>query len=152
MIGGGAWVTAAVKRAMGGYGRVTAICTALLIPFFAAALWVNDWHASLILMFMPMVFCTVFTPASLALAQELGPRGARATVAATLLLMFNIVGLGLGPLFVGMISDALKASQGVESLRFGLALLIVPAALAALAHGQLGRMLDKRTKSGIAHG
>jgi predicted MFS family arabinose efflux permease len=151
MIGGGAWVTAAVRRSMRGYATVPAICTLLLIPFFAAALWVDDWHASLILMFLPMVFCTVFTPASLALAQELGPRGARATVSATLLLMFNIVGLGFGPLFVGVLSDALKASQGDGSLRTALALLLIPGALAALAHWRLAAVLGKRKQSGAPH-
>ncbi|MFT5131936.1 MAG: MFS family permease [Gammaproteobacteria bacterium] len=34
----------------------------------------------------------------------------------------NLVGMGLGPLFVGMVSDGTRSSLGIESVRFGLIL------------------------------
>ena len=34
----------------------------------------------------------------------------------------NLIGMGLGPLFVGMVSDASRPSLGAESVRFGLIL------------------------------
>ncbi|HEX7848328.1 MAG TPA: MFS transporter [Sphingomonas sp.] len=151
MVGGGALVNWWVRRSIRGYAMVPAICTAILIPLFGAAVFIGDWRVSLALMLIPMAACTVFTPASLALAQELGPRSARATVSATLLLMFNIVGLGLGPLFVGVLSDALKASQGVESLRIALGLLLVPAAFASFAHWRLAGILSKGQQSAAPH-
>ncbi len=40
------------------------------------------------------------------------------------MLMFNIVGLGLGPLFAGVVSDSLKDAHGVDSLRWALMALI----------------------------
>jgi hypothetical protein len=46
------------------------------------------------------------------------------------MLMFNIVGLGLGPLFVGIASDGLKALHGADSLRWAL-MALLPFALAA---------------------
>ena len=49
-----------------------------------------------------------------------------------MMLMFNIIGLGLGPLFVGFISDMLKPEYGVDSLRWGL-MALMPFALAACA-------------------
>ena len=48
----------------------------------------------------------------------------RAVAAALLLLVMNIIGLGLGPVAVGVLSDALQATHGADSLR--LALLVVP--------------------------
>ncbi|MGH2669332.1 MAG: hypothetical protein ACRDH5_09500 [bacterium] len=40
---------------------------------------------------------------------------------------YNLIGMGVGPLAVGLVSDRLEPSFGVESLRYGL--LVV-----ALAH------------------
>jgi len=50
----------------------------------------------------------------------------RATSSAILLLVLNIIGLGLGPWSVGMLSDYLLPSLGAESLRYAL-LYIIPA-------------------------
>jgi len=50
--------------------------------------------------------------------QHLVPRHMRATASASFLLINNFIGLGIGPLLFGRISDALKESYGVESLRY----------------------------------
>ena len=144
MVGGGALVNAAVRRSARGYATVPGYATLLLVPIFGLSLIVDGWGLSLALMLVPMACCTVFTPASLALAQELGPRNARATVEATLLLMFNIAGLGLGPLFVGVVSDALTTSMGVQGLRTGLLLLLVPGILAVFVYLRLANRLGKQ--------
>lgn len=145
MVGGGALVTRAVRRSMRGYAAVPGIATAVLVPLFGLSLWVGGWQASLLLMLVPMACCTMFTPATLALAQELSPASGRATATATLLLMFNIVGLGLGPLFVGVISDWLAPQWGAESLRMALTLLLIPGTLAVLAHWRLATALGRRS-------
>jgi len=44
-------------------------------------------------------------------------------------LIINIIGLGLGPWMVGLISDLLQASQGQESLRYAM-LILLPAVMA----------------------
>jgi len=50
--------------------------------------------------------------------QHLVPRRMRATASASFLLINNLIGLGVGPLLMGAISDSLKASQGIEALRY----------------------------------
>ena len=50
--------------------------------------------------------------------QHLVPRHMRATASASFLLINNLIGLGIGPLLIGRISDSLKESYGVESLRY----------------------------------
>jgi hypothetical protein len=42
----------------------------------------------------------------------------RATASASFLLINNLIGLGAGPLLIGHVSDLLKKSYGVESLRY----------------------------------
>jgi predicted MFS family arabinose efflux permease len=59
-----------------------------------------------------------------ATVQSLVAPNARAFAASLLLLIANLTGLGLGPVIVGMLSDAGHSRFGAESLR--VALLIVP--------------------------
>jgi hypothetical protein len=42
----------------------------------------------------------------------------RATVSAMYLFILNLIGLGLGTLVIGAISDALTATYGTEALRY----------------------------------
>jgi uncharacterized Tic20 family protein len=44
----------------------------------------------------------------------------RATAVAMMLMLSSLIGLGLGPVAVGQISDLLAATQGKESLRYAL--------------------------------
>ena len=114
------------------YGYVPAIGSLLIAPGLAAALLAQGWEASLAIMLLPLTACTVYIAPGLSLVQNLTPPRSRATAAAILLLMYNIVGLGMGPLFVGMLSDFLRPELGDDSLRWGL-MGIIPFALAAAA-------------------
>src|SRR3546814_2048028 len=125
ILGGGWLVSHAAKRSPRAYGSIPALATAVLIPTFAAALLVDTWQVSLALMLIPMAACTAYVAPALALFQNLTPPRSRATAAAVLMLMFNIVGLGLGPLFIGVVSDALKPGHGAASLH-GAPLAILP--------------------------
>ncbi|MGV7119753.1 spinster family MFS transporter [Sphingopyxis sp. 550A] len=130
---GGGWLVARLsQRSPRAYGRVPAIATAILIPSLIAALTIDGWPAALTLMIVPLTACTFYIAPSLALVQNLTPPRARATATAILMLMFNIVGLGFGPLFVGFVSDMLKPDHGIESLRWGL-MALIPFAVAACA-------------------
>lgn len=55
-----------------------------------------------------------------AMTQTLVPPRMRATATALILLFANLIGLGLGPLAVGVASDALRPFFGQESLRYAL--------------------------------
>ena len=142
-LGGGWLVSRIARRSPRAYGAIPALATAVLVPSFAAALLVDSWQASLALMLIPMTACTVYIAPALALVQNLTPPRSRATAAAMLMLMFNIIGLGLGPLFVGIASDALKAVHGDDSLRWALMTLIPFAIAAGLAQFAMTRHLDR---------
>ena len=51
---------------------------------------------------------------------SLAPVWARATSAACLMFIINLVGLGLGPVAIGALSDLLRPAYGDESLRIAL--------------------------------
>lgn len=143
ILGGGWLVSRRAQVSPRAYGSMPALAAIVIVPTLAAALLADSWQLSLALMLVPMAACTVYVAPALALVQNLTPPRSRATAAAVLMLMFNIIGLGLGPLFVGVISDGLKPEHGDASLRWALMALIPFAGAAGIAQFLMTRHLDK---------
>lgn len=72
-----------------------------------------------------------------AAVQSVVPPRMRATAAAILLLVLNLIGLGFGPAFIGLMSDVLGPRFGTDSLRIAMLITsgfyVVAAAMAYLA-------------------
>ena len=67
----------------------------------------------------------------------------RALASAILLFIINLIGLGLGPWFVGMLSDALKPAYGVDAIRYALlGTVVVGAAWSSVHYLLAGRSLE----------
>lgn len=62
----------------------------------------------------------LFAAPMMLMLTTLAPVWARATSAALALFTINLVGLGLGPWLIGMLSDALRPAYGEESLRMAM--------------------------------
>lgn len=84
-------------------------------------------------LFAIQVFLTgLFAAPMIYIATTLAPVWARATSAACAMFALNLVGLGLGPVLVGELSDLLRPEFGEESLRIALMLALfayIPAAI-----------------------
>ncbi len=108
-----------------------AVGMTLSIPLAIAAYHAPSWPLALVLLFLPQVFNSLYYGPCYSAAQGLVPLRARAIAAATLLFFQNLIGLGLGPLFFGMLSDMLQPVYGPDSVRYvlyGAAVLgLVPA-------------------------
>jgi predicted MFS family arabinose efflux permease len=108
-----------------------AIGMALAVPLAIAAYDAPSWPLALALLFLPTVFNSLYYGPTYSAAQGLVPLRARAIAAASLLFFQNLIGLGLGPLFFGMLSDLLQPTYGADSVRYvlyGAAILgLVPA-------------------------
>ncbi len=81
---------------------------------------------SWVLVLLPLAGLTgnAFIGPAYSAAQGFAPPAARSRAAAVLMLALTFVGLGLGPLAIGMASDALAGMAGTDALRY--ALLIAP--------------------------
>lgn len=141
--GGGALVNWAARRSLKAYAWVPGISMLLTAPSLALAVMAPDWQTSLALMTVPMVCCTIYVAPALALVQNLSPAAARATVTALLLLAFNLVGLGCGPLAIGMVSDALAAQGAADPLRTALIWLTPVAVVAAAGYFAVSRVVGR---------
>lgn len=87
-------------------------------PILFLAYLVEDWRLSLALLVLPTIFNSAYYGPSYALAQQLVKPEQRALATSLIVFGQNLIGLGLGPLFFGMLSDAFKPVAGVESVRW----------------------------------
>ena len=95
-----------------------AVGMALAVPLAFFAYRSENWLFALTLLFLPTLFNSLYYGPTYSAAQGLVPLRARAIAAAVLLFFQNLVGLGLGPLFFGMLSDWLRPEYGEESVRY----------------------------------
>jgi len=77
-------------------------------------------EAVLVFVFAHSIAVNAYLGPSFAVTQTLSPVRMRALASALLLFVINIVGLGLGPQFVGILSDLLRPALGEESLRYAI--------------------------------
>ena len=101
----------------GWYAKLPAIAWLITAPAWALGLFApNLWIAWPLLLVGNALNILWLGPVTTAV-QHLVPRAMRATASASFLLINNLIGLGIGPLLMGHLSDQLKAAYGVDALR-----------------------------------
>ena len=108
------------------YAWLPALTGLICLPFMAAVYLVSNPYAALMLGVVPGVLLKVYLGSTIATSHSLVGLRMRAMSSAILILIINILGLGLGPWIVGMLSDYLEPNLGVESLRYAM-LYLLPA-------------------------
>jgi len=89
-------------------------------PLILAFYLTDDFTTALIFYLPATVFGAFYLGPSFAIVQSTAPLALRATLSAIMLFILNLIALGLGPLAVGALSDALKETYGQDSLRYAL--------------------------------
>ena len=112
---------------------VPVVVTLAGFPLGAVFLLADEKFVSLCCFVPFYVLLNVYVPAIYAYNQNMVRLRMRATAAAIMLFITNIVGAGLGPLVVGFLSDLFAPSFGVQSIRYAL--------LCALGLGAIGGAL-----------
>lgn len=87
-------------------------------PLLFTAYTLTDWRVALAIMAATTFLNAMYYGPTYALAQQLVGPQARAMATAIMVFAQNLIGLGLGPLFFGMMSDAFKPMAGTESVRW----------------------------------
>ncbi len=128
---------------------LTVLLTA--IPY-AAMFLSNSWQTALLLLLVPAATANVYLAPVLSQAQGLVSLRMRAMASAVALLIINVIGLALGPLLTGMLSDGLEGWFGEESMRYAL-LLVTSIVLpwAAWHYTRAGRTIDADLAKATAH-
>ncbi len=134
--------------------RLWIICVVAVgaAPFGLAAFLVQNPWATLALFVVPGTIAVFHAGPSFALVQGLVDVRIRAVTSAFLLFILNVVGGGLGPLMVGVLSDLLLPSYGSESVRYAMMTLTIPALLSAFCYFMATRTLRQDLEAaGSAH-
>lgn len=130
---GGALTDRAARADRGAYLRLPGYSLALLVPVYLAMVGWASGNAIFALMFVTTMLSAFYLGPAFSLVQTLAPANLRALATAVFFLILNLVGLGLGPLAVGLLSDLLAPAYGeAAALRWALASL---AAVYLLASG-----------------
>ena len=95
-----------------------AVGMAIAAPIMFLGYSAGDWRVALALLVLPTFLNSLYYGPTYALAQQLVHPQARATATAVMMFAQNLIGLGLGPLAFGMMSDYFKPMAGAESVRW----------------------------------
>lgn len=109
------------RYALWGVAGATMLAWVFHFPVFLA----GNPYLALAFFVVPAIFANFYLATTFAQIQGLVGLRMRAVASALLLFILNSVGLGLGPLFAGMLSDMLEAPFGAESMRYSLLLVAV---------------------------
>jgi predicted MFS family arabinose efflux permease len=103
-----------------GQVRLSALTIAALVPFFVLFLLLPGKLAALLALIPVITVSAFFIGPTFALMQRLVSSEMRATTFAVVMLLANLIGMGLGPQMVGLLSDWLAPVWGEDSLRYAM--------------------------------
>src|SRR4051794_174630 len=127
------------------YALVPTVTYALCLPAFLLAFSSNSIVVTAVLFVIPTALSLAWLGPVIGAVNGLVPAHMRATASAMFLFINNLVGLGLGTLVIGTISDALKGQYGDEALRYSAMVTTLLYVVSALLMGLAALRLERDT-------
>ena len=118
-----------------------AIAVSVALPFSTLAFLAAQQGAALLLLCPAMFLGSMWFGPTMAMTQSLAKLRMRAVASAILFFIISLVGLGLGPQAVGILSDLLAGSFGQQSIRYALVFATVTNVGASLHYVLAARTL-----------
>lgn len=151
-MGGGIFVSGRVidyftKRWKQAYAIIPAITLALAVPPFLAFVWAPTWQLALLCLLGPTFLNYFYLSSCVALVQEEVAPQQRVLAGALLLLIMNLTGMGVGPTFVGFMSDYFQPTHPDNSLQLAFYALLPFYLLAITLFLLLARVLAKENRA-----
>lgn len=134
------WLGARSKTA---YAYVPAAGLALAVPLFAGFVWAPSWPLALAFLAIPTGLNYFYLSPAVTLVQEEVQPNQRVLSGALLLLVMNLIGLGLGPTYLGAASDFFRVTNPENSLQLAFYTLIPFYFLAVALFLMLAKALRK---------
>ena len=105
-----------------------------LLNLIPATVFYFSGNASLVIgaILISNIMTALYLGPSIAVSHSLVSAKMRAVTSAVLFLVLNIIGLGLGPLTIGFLSDYLEPTYGAASLRYAFMISYITSALTML--------------------
>ncbi len=132
---GGGWLSDRLAgRDRRFYQWVPAIAAILLVPLMCVVMLVGDSTTAMLVFILPALLQNVCLGPSLASTHALVDVRSKSVGSAILFFVVNLIGLGLGPLSIGMVSDYLEPAYGNTSLRWALLSVVVLVGIWSATH------------------
>ncbi len=147
MLAAGRAIDRFTRRSKKAYALVPAASLTLALPFYLAFVWAPGWRLALIFLTGTMFLNYFYLTSAVTLVQEEVRPDQRVMSGALLLLIMNLIGLGLGPTFVGAASDFFRPSHPHQSLQIALYLLASFYVVAVLLFLALARVLGNESRT-----
>jgi MFS family permease len=112
------------------YLKISAISGTMALPFLMGYYFFDSVSWVLASLFVGYALISAFLAPSIAITHSLVPENMRAFSSSVLFLTLNLIGLGLGPLIVGILSDLFQPSLAEQSLRWALACTVFTSLIA----------------------
>ncbi len=115
------------------YALIPALALAAAAPFYLGFVYARTWPVALLFLAAPTALNYFYLSTAVAFVQEEVRPDQRVLSGALLLLVMNLIGMGVGPTFVGAVSDMVRAAHPHNSLQiaflwllpfYGLAILL----------------------------
>jgi MFS family permease len=132
------------------FAYLPAVALTIAIPFFVAFVWAPTWPLALVFFAAPIFLNYFYLSPAVTLVQETVQPHQRVIAGALLLLVMNLIGLGLGPTFLGAVSDFFRPTHPDHSLQFAFYTLVPFYILAVLCFLWLARALKRQARVGDA--
>ena len=116
------------------FAWLPALAFLISIPFWFGMLWAPTWQLALLFLAGPMLLNNVYLSPAITVVQNAVPPARRTMTGAILLFVLNIVGLGVGPVYVGWVADKMAPTVGDNGLAYGYAAVIPFILLTVAAH------------------
>src|SRR3546814_8407037 len=99
------------------FGLLPGLALALAVPFFIALVHAPTWPVALAFLTVPTFLNYFYLTPAVTLVQNSVSAQQRTLAGAVLLLVMNLIGLGLGPTWVGAVSDWFHPAHPHNSLQ-----------------------------------
>jgi len=98
-------------------------------PFALGQIFLDNSSVVLLMHFFTALLTALYLGPCIAVTHNLVNAKMRALASAVLFFFLNLIGLGFGPLSIGLLSDALSPTYGNESLRYAFCFTFIPSAI-----------------------
>jgi predicted MFS family arabinose efflux permease len=125
------------------YGLLPAIGLAVSVPFFIGFVTASSWPGALAFLSVPTFLNYFYLTPAVTLVQNAVSARQRTLAGAVLLLIMNLIGLGLGPTWLGAASDWFHPAHPQNSLQLAFYTLVPFYLIAIVLHLALARRLGR---------
>ena len=145
---GGLIVDKLVQKDRRWYLWIGIVSIIITMPFSFYVLLANNGFSAIVCYFIPNVLFSLNMGAIIMVTHGVVNVQMRAMSSAVYYFVLNLIGLGLGPLSVGLVSDWLQPSVGNESLRYALFIVSIIYLFCMYFYWKAGKHLESDMKFG----